>query len=140
MLTSCFELPVQAHPEKIWAYYEDFALRKSWEHGLESYELHGPFATGTQGSMALAGMPPIHFTLTKVETYREYWDTVSITGLGELLFGHEVFTLNKTQYIRHTITLTPEGDAVTDTHFNFFRQVTNDLSDMLWSLKTQVER
>lgn len=140
MLQISFELPVNAEPELIWKYYAEFELRQQWEEDLEEYTLHGPFETGTQGSMRLTGMPPIQFTFTSVTTNEVFWDHVELQGLGILRFGHELFMRNNQRYVKHTTVFEPASGTVTEKDFQFFKQVSGDLSDVLWRLKNLVEQ
>jgi uncharacterized membrane protein len=47
------EAPVT--PESVWQVWADFENVASWDKGIESIELSGPFASGTEFSMKPAG-------------------------------------------------------------------------------------
>ena len=140
MLTTSLELPVTAEPEAIWAHYHDFDLRKTWETDLEAYALDGDFRAGVTGTMRLTGLPPIHFTLTRVEPQNLFWDEVVLPGMGVLQFGHEISVRHGQRYVRHTIVFLPEAGEVGEREMAFFKQVSGDLADVLWRLKIQTEQ
>ena len=140
MLKMSFALPINVAPELLWKHYQEFDLRKIWEEDLEEYVLHGPFATGTQGTIRLKGMPSIQFTLTSVTPNQEFWDHVELEGMGVLRFGHELFKQNETWYIKHTIVFEPVSGKVEIKDLAFFKKVSGDLPDTLWRLKYQVEK
>lgn len=141
MLKASFELPVNAAARTIWKLYGSFELRKTWETDLEAYALDGPFAAGVKGRMVLTGMPPIAFTLTRVEPDRFFCDEMVLGGLGALAFGHEISELaDNCRSVRHTISFTPAGGVVLKEHHEFFKHVSGDLADVLWRLKTVAEQ
>lgn len=55
-----------ASPEDVWAHYADVSRWPTWDEGLESAHLDGPFLTGTTGRLVASRQPPISFMLTEV--------------------------------------------------------------------------
>jgi hypothetical protein len=45
-------------PESVWQVWADFQNAASWNEGIESIELRGPFASGTEFSMKPVGRGP----------------------------------------------------------------------------------
>ena len=113
MIEMSLTLPVDASPENIWRLYSEFSLRKQWETDLEVYELDGPFATGSEGTIQLTGMPPVRFVFTAVQPHRYFSDAVDLKGMGKLEFGHEIIESDGQCFVRHSIALSLENGKIT---------------------------
>ncbi len=138
MIRMMFETDVQASLSTIWRHYITEDLRKKWETDLESIAFDGPVATGTLGTMKLSGMPPIRFLLSRIEENREFTDEVDIPDMGKLEFKHEMFSDNRTNYVRQTVTLFPLSGSAGEEEQRFFLQVTKDIAETVFRLKSIV--
>ena len=75
----------------VWALYSDVSTWPSWDTGLISMELDGPFATGTHAVMTLEGLPPIATELADVVAERSFTDCSTLAEMGiEVRFEHHL--------------------------------------------------
>ena len=56
-----------ATPTAVWQVWEDVNNWNTWDHGVESSTINGPFEAGTTGKLKPKGGPSVNTTLTKVE-------------------------------------------------------------------------
>ncbi len=138
MLRMQCETDVQASLPVIWRHCVTESLRKQWETDLESLSFDGAVATGTSGTLKLSGKPPIRFVLGRMEENREFSEVVDIPGMGKVEFKHEMFAENGTTYIRKTVTLSPLSGKSGEKEQGFFQQVTGDMAETVFRLKTVV--
>lgn len=138
MIRIMFETDVQASLSTIWRHYTIEELRKKWEADLEFLAFDGPVATGISGTMKLSGMSPIRFLLSRIEENREFTDEVDIPGMGKLEFKHEMFSDSGANHIRQTVTLHPLSGIAGDKEQSFFQQVTKDIAETVFRLKSTV--
>jgi hypothetical protein len=61
-----------ASPAGIWRIWTDVPNWKSWDDGLKSAELNGPFAAGTTGTLIPDKGPKSRFVLTEVIDEQSY--------------------------------------------------------------------
>lgn len=61
-----------ASPAAIWRIWTDVPNWKSWDDGLKSAELNGPFAPGTAGTLIPDKGPRLKFLLTEVVDGQSY--------------------------------------------------------------------
>ena len=139
MIRIMFETDVLAPLSTIWRHFVEERLRMKWEVDLESIVFDGPVASGTRGTMKLAGMPAIPFLLSRIDTEREFTDEVDVPDMGKLEFKHEMFASGTTNHIRQTVTLTPLSEVAVEKEHGFFRTVTGDIAETVWRLKRAVD-
>jgi hypothetical protein len=77
------EYSVQAEvaPESVWQVWADFENAASWNEGIESIELRGPFASGTEFSMKPVGREAIVMRLADVAENVSFAEETDINGL-----------------------------------------------------------
>ena len=138
MIRIVFETDVGAPLSAIWQHYVDQDLRKQWETDLESISYDGPVATGTRGIMKLSGMPPIPFLLSRIEEGREFTDMVDIPDMGPLEFKHELCAVDGGNHVRQTVTFTSVSGETGGKEHDFFREVTKDIAETVFRLKSVV--
>ncbi|MFN8108614.1 MAG: SRPBCC family protein [Thermoleophilia bacterium] len=70
-----------ATPERVFAVWADVPAWPTWDTGLISATLDGPFVVGTTGTLHPEGAPgPLPFTLTQVTPGREFTDRTEFAG------------------------------------------------------------
>ena len=77
------ECSVQAEvaPESVWQVWADFENAASWNEGIESIELRGPFASGTEFSMKRVGREAIAMRLAEVTENVSFAEVAETNGL-----------------------------------------------------------
>ena len=138
MIRIMFETDIQAPLSTVWQHYVNEGLRKKWETDLESLVFDGPVATGARGTMKLSGMPSIPFLLSRIEENREFTDEVDIPDMGKLVFKHEMFAAGDTNHVRQTVTFIPLSGHAGEKEHRFFQEVTKDIAETVYRLKTVV--
>ena len=74
-------IEINASAEAIWALFKDVAGWKRWNAGIETIELHGPFAAGTEFTMKPPGQDALTTQLVEVTENSGFLDK---TCVGEL--------------------------------------------------------
>lgn len=131
-----FTVRVDASKEAIWNYYADIQKWYVWEDDLEDITLSGEFETGSRGTMKLAGMPLVEYTLVEVREYEAFCDKTS-TPLGDIFFNHQIIEEVGGVQIKHSVRLDSEA---TFERIGFLKQVFSNVPDSMMSLKGAVER
>lgn len=131
-----FTVRVSASKEAIWGYYADIRKWYVWEDDLEDITLNGEFETGSRGTMKLAGMPVMEYTLVGVKEHEMFCDKTS-TPFGDLFFNHQIIEEAGGVQIKHSVRLDSEA---TFEHVGFLKQVFSDVPDSMMSLKAAIER
>ena len=75
-----FSVETSATVETIWQIFRDVGTWQNWNAGIESLQIHGPFATGTWFSMKPPGQDTLRSCLIEV---RENECFVDETRVGE---------------------------------------------------------
>ena len=76
----------KACPEAIWALWADPARWPDWNDQLESAELHGNLAVGTEATIKFKRGGKMRFTVVELEPGRLFTDEAKLPGCR---FGHE---------------------------------------------------
>lgn len=63
-----------ALPTRVWSLFADVARWKDWNAGIETIELHGPFAAGTTFTMQPPGQNALTSTLIEVKPDERFVD------------------------------------------------------------------
>jgi hypothetical protein len=90
----------EASPEQVWAAIEALHSGSRLSERSDTFELHGPFALGTELSVTPQGQGTFRSTIVEFVEHRMYADRTEYEGL-TLLFRH---------------TLAPNGEGTTVTH------------------------
>jgi hypothetical protein len=77
-----YSIETTASRDAIWALFRDVAGWKEWNLGIESIELRGPFATGTEFSMKPPGQDAF---ISRLVDVRENEAFVDETRVGDLV-------------------------------------------------------
>jgi hypothetical protein len=122
-----------ASPLRIWALFSDVAGWKAWNAGIESIEVHGPFARGTRFSMRPPGQDAFESTLIDVSENQGFTDETVIDGTRVVVY-HRIESLapGRTK-VTYSTEITGPGAQ------EFGPLVTADFPDVLRSLKALAE-
>jgi hypothetical protein len=106
-----------APAEAVWALWADVEHWTEWDSSLQSADLAGPFETGSSGTMAIPGLPPIAFTLVEVERGKAFTDETTVPG-AVLRFRHTLTRSAGRTEVTHEVRIDGEhadelGPAVT---------------------------
>lgn len=128
---------VQASKQDVWRLYADVRSWYVWEGDLENITLEGAFETGSTGSMKLAGMPPLDYTLTNVVEHEAFCDATP-TPLGVVHFDHHIEEAPGGVCVEHRVRL--EAPEANEEALAFLKQVFSDVPDSVMALKAAAER
>lgn len=136
-----FTVPTSANPEKVWQYYTNISLRKLWETDLEEFSLHGELKHGVKGLFKLQNMPAMEVTLSKVIVNQELTEEFNMTNIGKLYFSHQIITVAPNQYaLKAEIALQPDKQMDDKSCYDFLKQISDDIIDKAYLLKSLIER
>jgi Polyketide cyclase / dehydrase and lipid transport len=76
-----YSVQAQVAPESVWRVWADFENAASWNEGIESIELHGPFASGSEFSMKPVGREAIVMRLAEVAENVSFAEVAEANGL-----------------------------------------------------------
>lgn len=122
-----------AAPTQIWKLFSDVEGWKSWNAGIESIQLHGPFVAGTTFSMKPPGEEAFTSTLIDVRENQSFTDETVIDQT-RVIVRHEITPLDNGN-CRITYSTEISGAAAAE----FGPMVTGDFAHVLNSLKRKVE-
>lgn len=80
MWTYQTEIDVEAEPQTLWALFADVAGWPRWNAGIETIDLRGPFANGSEFAMKPPGMDAFVTTLADVREGQSFTDVTVIDG------------------------------------------------------------
>jgi hypothetical protein len=125
---------VTATPARIWTLFADVTGWRSWNAGIETIELHGPFAVGTRFTMQPPGQGPLLSTLIEV-TPNEGFTDETVVGETRVLVSHRIVPLaaGGVKVVYTTEVTGPDADEIGPI-------VTADFPDVLAALKDRAER
>lgn len=81
MWESEYSVEAPVTPESVWQVWADFENVASWNKGIESIELSGPFASGTEFAMKPAGREAIVMHLAEVAENVSFAEVADVNGL-----------------------------------------------------------
>ena len=81
MWESEYSVQAEVAPESVWRVWADFENAASWNEGIESIELRGPFASGTEFSMKPVGREAIVMRLAEVTENVSFAEVAEANGL-----------------------------------------------------------
>ena len=129
-------ITVDASPLEIWPYFVDFDKRRLWELDLQKLAYNDPVDEGTTGTMKLAGMPAMGFTVVRSIPGESFWDRTDIPG-GSLLFKHDLAQIDGITHLTQAVRL--EKPDFTGDDVGFLTNVFADTPAAAWRLKALVE-
>ncbi len=121
MWTYQTEIDVAAKPQTLWALFADVAGWPKWNAGIETIDLRGPFANGSEFTMKPPSVDGFVTTLADVREGQSFTDVTVIDGTTVRVFHG----------------LTPLGTG--GTRVTYRAEVTGDFDDVLAALKRTAE-
>jgi len=126
-------IDANARPETVWAFFRDVGGWQTWNAGVVSSELDGPFVTGAWFTMTPAGGDPLRSQLLDV---RENECFVDETEVGELVvIVHHRLTPLGDGRTRISYALSANGPGASE----IGPMIATDFPDVLASLKDRAE-
>ncbi|MGO4702772.1 SRPBCC family protein [Dyella sp. 2RAB6] len=126
-------IEIEAAPARIWQLFADVPGWKHWNAGIESIELHGPFAEGTSFSMKPPGVDAFTSTLIEVQEPRVFTDQTVVDEV-TVVVSHRIEPLAATRSRVSYVSVVTGPDAA-----EIGAAVTADFDDVLASLKRLAE-
>ncbi|AMO99327.1 polyketide cyclase / dehydrase and lipid transport family protein [Collimonas arenae] len=122
-----------ATPARIWELFSNVPGWVKWNSGIESIQIHGPFAHGTTFAMRIPGDISFTSVLTEVRENESFTDETVIEGT-RVLVHHKIVPLasGRTKVIYSTEVTGPAAAE-------FGPMVTADFPDVLGALKNIAE-
>lgn len=127
-------IETSAPAARVWELFSNVERWEDWNAGIESIELHGPFAEGTTFTMQSAGQDALRSTLIEVRPNESFTDE-TIVDETRVLVSHRLVPLpsGHTKIIYST-QITGPGAA------EIGPMVTSDFPDVLAALKNLAEQ
>jgi hypothetical protein len=89
-------------PDTIWKRWEDVESWPSWDHGILSSKIYGPFQQGTRGLLKPKGGPAVKTQLLKVQPKECFIDRARLP-LAKILVSHFLKNKNGKTLVTHRI-------------------------------------
>jgi hypothetical protein len=123
--------------DRVWEAVRDLHAGALTYEGADRFELHGPFALGTELTVTPAGQDPIRSRIEVLEQARTYAD---VTDLGDvrLTFRYDLEDDATGTRVRYALTIDgPAADAVAP---ELGPQISADFPESLAALLAEAER
>ncbi len=127
-------IETSASPSRVWELFSDVERWKDWNAGIESIEVHGPFAEGTTFTMRAPGQDALTSTLVEVKPNQSFTDE-TIVDETHVLVSHRLEPLpsGRTRIVYSTQITGPGAEE-------FGPMVTSDFPDVLAALRKLAEQ
>ncbi|HEV2636465.1 MAG TPA: SRPBCC family protein [Actinocrinis sp.] len=76
-----YSIEVDLTPQAVWKVWSDVAGAATWNEGIESIEMYGPFAAGTEFLMTPPGRNPVLMRLAEVVDNEMFVEETQAHGL-----------------------------------------------------------
>jgi hypothetical protein len=129
-----YSVETNADPQAIWALFRDVAGWKEWNAGIETIEIHGPFADGTFFTMKPPGGEPLRSRLIDVRENECFVDETRVDDLC-VTVAHRLIPLSG-QRTRITYAVEAVGPGASQ----IGPMVAADFPDVLATLAARVAR
>ena len=126
-------IDIQATPARIWQLFSDVPGWKAWNAGIESIQLHGPFAVGTTFTMQPPGADAFVSTLVEVNDNTCFTDETIIDETRVIVEHRIVVNAMGARVTYGTRIIGPSAEE-------FGPLVTGDFGDVLRALKRVAEQ
>jgi uncharacterized protein YndB with AHSA1/START domain len=127
-------IETSAPPARVWELFSNVARWKDWNAGIESIELHGPFAEGTTFAMQSPGQEDLTSTLIEVIPNESFTDE-TVVDETRVLVRHNLVPLasGRTRIINSTQITGPGATEIG-------LMVASDFPEVLAALKNLAEQ
>jgi carbon monoxide dehydrogenase subunit G len=126
-------IEIAATPSQVWRLLADVPNWKRWNAGIESIEIHGPFAAGTTFTMKPPGVDAFTSTLVDVRENENFTDETVIDGTRFVV--HHALSRLPSGNVRVSYSTEISGPAAAE----FGPIITADFPDVLAALKRLAE-
>lgn len=127
-------IETSAPAARVWELFSNVERWKDWNAGIESIELHGPFAEGTTFTMQSPGQDALRSTLIEVRPNESFTDE-TVVDETRVLVRHKLVVLPSGHTnIIYSTQITGPGAA------EIGPMVTSDFPDVLAALKNLAEQ
>ena len=127
-------IETSAPAERVWELFANVERWKDWNAGIESIELHGPFAEGTTFTMQPPGQDALTSTLIEVRPNESFTDE-TVVDETRVLVRHRLVPLSPGHTkIIYSTQITGPGAA------EIGPMVTSDFPEVLAALKNLAEQ
>jgi hypothetical protein len=127
-----YSIETSASPEAIWSLFRDVGAWGSWNAGIESIALEGPFAAGTSFTMKPPGQDAMRSRLTEVRENECFVDETTVDEL-TIRVAHRID--RKADGARVTYAVSAEGPGAEE----IGSAVASDFPDVLAALARKAE-
>ena len=127
-----YSIETSASAEAIWSLFRDVGAWASWNAGIESIALEGPFAAGTSFTMKPPGQDAMRSRLTEVRENECFVDETTVDDL-TIRVAHRIE--RKGKGARVTDTVSAEGPGAEE----IGPAVASDFPDVLAALARKAE-
>lgn len=86
----------------IWQIWSDVSNWSTWDHGIQSSSINGPFAVGTTGKLKPKGGPEVITKLTSVTPNKSFIDEAKLFG-AKIIVSHNLTQSGKKTLVTHQI-------------------------------------
>ena len=124
-------------PEAVWTALEELHSGRLSYPGSDTFELHGPFAVGTEVSVTPAGQDTFRSTIVELVENERYADLTRFGRL-ELLFRHTLERLPSGTRVTHRLEI--DGDGVDEVGPELGPQISGDFDESMAALFEAAER
>ncbi len=129
-----YSIETSASAEAIWSLFRDVGAWASWNAGIESIALEGPFAAGTSFTMKPPGQDAMRSRLTEVRENECFVDETTVDHL-TIRVAHRIQRKGKGKGARVTYTVSAEGPGAEE----IGPAVASDFPDVLAALARKAE-
>lgn len=127
------DIDIEAESAHVWTLFADVAGWPKWNAGVESIELHGPFADGATFLMKPPGMDALLSTLTDVRPGESFTDVTAVDATTVRVFhGLQSLGRGRTRVTYRIEVSGPDAEEIG-------RMASADFDEVLKSLKQTAE-
>ncbi|TAL43528.1 MAG: polyketide cyclase [Salinibacterium sp.] len=124
-------------PEQVWAALRALHTGELTYDGADTFELHGPFAVGTELDVTPVGQGTFRSTIVELVENERYADRTEYNGL-TLLFRHTLEALDGGTRVTHRLEIS--GDAADAVGPELGPQISGDFDESMAALFEQAAR
>ncbi len=137
MIITKHTIKTSLSPVAIWKLWEDVNNWNSWDQGVESSSIEGPFKIGAQGRLKPKGGPALNIRLTDVE-YLKTFVCESKLPFARIIVSHFLTASRGQTVISHQIEI--KGPLAMLFAYLIGRQMKKNLPDEMAAMITKVEK
>ena len=137
MWTTAYSTTTNLSPAQVWAALRALHTGELTYEGSDRFELHGPFAVGTELDVTPEGQDGFRSTIVELIENERYADSTSYNGL-TLLFRHTLAVEGTETRVTHTLEI--GGDAADEVGPELGPQISGDFDVSMAALIDQAAK